>query len=575
MSRRVHFGNRPLAAFVCVYLFTLSARARSPFGPQIQTTPSANMSYDPGTGVFQYTNPDSAEDFAGVPLAGTAANLVTNAAGWTASINVNIAARSMGGAVDQAPFVYLGLGVYSGNVSQNRFVIEVGQVNNTAGDDSNDVPNGFYGTAVRCSALTNGNSDATTPLGNSQAISPTSVYSILSGSIGAANTPAGESIGAAAGVLTLSYNAPTKTLTGYYNGIPVASYSPSGWGVNPPATLVVFGASEEGATVGTNTDTANYFSVAATSQSTFGPQVQSTNTAGLTYTSGTGAFQYTDTATPSEDYAYLPLAGSSAALITSSNGWIASLIANLSARTMTVTSGGSAHAVMGLVLLSGAFPDDVVFIFSAQDNDTGGGDDSIYPDGWYGTAVRFGAITNGAPDATTLLGSSLPSSNGSVYLPLSGGTNATPATESFSDVNGLLTLVYNPAIKTVTGYYNGTPVGSYSLAHWGSSPPLTLAVWGGSGSGVNVPAATDTALDLSATVTLPPVVLSSPRLSSNGTNLTFLVSGPASGSFVLQVSTNLSNWSPVSTSTIPVSGTITLSNAVSGAGRRFYQGYLQ
>jgi hypothetical protein len=44
---------------------------------------------------------------------------------------------------------------------------------------------------------------------------------------------------------------------------------------------------------------------------------------------------------------------------------------------------------------------------------------------------------------------------------------------------------------------------------------------------------------------------------------------------VLQVSTNLLNWSSVITSTIPVSGTMTLSNAISGYNRRFYRAYLQ
>ena len=48
------------------------------------------------------------------------------------------------------------------------------------------------------------------------------------------------------------------------------------------------------------------------------------------------------------------------------------------------------------------------------------------------------------------------------------------------------------------------------------------------------------------------------------TNFTFLLSGPAGSNYVLQVSTNLLNWSSVSTSTMPVSGTMTLTNAISG-----------
>jgi hypothetical protein len=44
---------------------------------------------------------------------------------------------------------------------------------------------------------------------------------------------------------------------------------------------------------------------------------------------------------------------------------------------------------------------------------------------------------------------------------------------------------------------------------------------------------------------------------------------------VLQVSTNLLNWSPVSTSTIPVSGTINVTNAITNYNRRFYRVHFQ
>jgi hypothetical protein len=78
------------------------------------------------------------------------------------------------------------------------------------------------------------------------------------------------------------------------------------------------------------------------------------------------------------------------------------------------------------------------------------------------------------------------------------------------------------------------------------------------------------------TVTLlPPVILSAPQITVGKTNFTFLLSGPAGSNYVLQDSTNLLNWSPVSTSTIPVSGSITVSNAISGYNRRFYRVYLQ
>jgi uncharacterized repeat protein (TIGR03803 family) len=75
--------------------------------------------------------------------------------------------------------------------------------------------------------------------------------------------------------------------------------------------------------------------------------------------------------------------------------------------------------------------------------------------------------------------------------------------------------------------------------------------------------------------TPPPVILSGPQVAIGKTNFTFQVLGPAGSNYVLQASTNLLNWSSVSTSAIPVSGSITLSNAISGYSRRFYRVYLQ
>jgi uncharacterized repeat protein (TIGR03803 family) len=75
-------------------------------------------------------------------------------------------------------------------------------------------------------------------------------------------------------------------------------------------------------------------------------------------------------------------------------------------------------------------------------------------------------------------------------------------------------------------------------------------------------------------VTLP-VILSSPQITVGNTNFTFQLSGPAGSNYVLQVSTNLLNWSPASTSTIPVGGTVNLTNAISGYNNRFYRVHLQ
>jgi len=75
-------------------------------------------------------------------------------------------------------------------------------------------------------------------------------------------------------------------------------------------------------------------------------------------------------------------------------------------------------------------------------------------------------------------------------------------------------------------------------------------------------------------VTSPPVILSAPQVTGK-TNFTFVLCGPAGSNYVLQVSTNLLSWSPVSTSTMPVSGSMTLTNAMSGYNRRFYRAFMQ
>jgi sugar lactone lactonase YvrE len=71
-----------------------------------------------------------------------------------------------------------------------------------------------------------------------------------------------------------------------------------------------------------------------------------------------------------------------------------------------------------------------------------------------------------------------------------------------------------------------------------------------------------------------PVVLSAPQMAMGETNFAFQLSGPAGGNYVLQTSTNLLNWSSVSTSTITSGGTLTLTNAIPDDNRRFYRVFL-
>ena len=340
----------------------------------------------------------------------------------------------------------------------------------------------------------------------------------------------------------------------------------AGWGASPPLTLLVGGSSGAGIGVPAGTATASNFNVAAQVPYSFGPQVQSTPSASITYDLGTGLFQYTDSATSSDDYAYLPLTGAAAAIISTSNGWTSSINVNLSARSMT----DFASAAMGLMVANTNNLGDLAFIFLAQDNNTGGGDDAIYPQGWYGTTARFGANKNGGADVVIRWGSSLASSNGSVYLPFTQATNTSPATESFSSVTGVLTLSYNASTNILTGYYNGIPVGSYSLAGWGSNPSLALVVYAASGKGITVPAGTATAGFFFAG--LLPVSLPMLAIIRSGSNVVLTWPTNAAG-FTLQSTTNLVSpavWTTNLPSPVIANGQNTVSNSISGP-QKFYR----
>ena len=93
---------------------------------------------------------------------------------------------------------------------------------------------------------------------------------------------------------------------------------------------------------------------------------------------------------------------------------------------------------------------------------------------------------------------------------------------------------------------------------------------------VSSPFGSVTSSVINVNVSLPATIdLSEPQTASGDTKFTFLLSGSAGSSYVLQVSTNLLNWSSVTTSTIPVTGSIALTNSISGYNRSFYRAYLQ
>jgi hypothetical protein len=296
----------------------------------------------------------------------------------------------------------------------------------------------------------------------------------------------------------------------------------------------------------------------AQAQYTFGPQVQSTNTASITYNFGTGMFQYTDTNNVSADSAGLPLAGNAAAEITTTNAWTASFTPNLTARSMP---GGGAYVEMSLAIIIDNNLSNAVYISAAQLNYSGAGGGNFYGTEWY-----FEAFRNGANLPTTRQGVAF-YNDGVCYITPTGSTNGSPTTESIAAVTAALSLTCNPATGILTGGFTGAgPIGSISLTNWGSNPSLTLAVIGGSGYGINVPAGTDTASNFFAGVSAPQLTL-----MHSGANVILTWPTNATG-FTLQSTTNLvspTGWTTVSPTPVIVSTNNVVTNSITGAQQFF------
>lgn len=233
-------------------------------------------------------------------------------------------------------------------------------------------------------------------------------------------------------------------------------------------------------------------------QYTFGTQTSSTASASTTFnsSSGSGTFQYTDAANTTDDYAFLPLATSNGnpatSIIRTATGWTATLAVNLSAISLTSTSTQSPFVGMGLNLATvSGLNTYSLSIQLAQANNSGRTGDAKFANYGYGTVTSFLAQKNGTSQTTTPSGTST-IYNGASYVKLTGGTSVSIGTQAISAATGYVNLSYNSITNTVTGYYNGTAIGSYSLATWGSNPTLSLGVVGFSGESYAVAAGTDT-----------------------------------------------------------------------------------
>jgi phospholipase/lecithinase/hemolysin len=261
-------GNGTYAPAIPV-IQTLNVFEGYTFGTQVQSTPSDTLTYNSSTGVFQYTGPaDTTDDKADIPLTGSAATSITTSAGWTVSLTVNLSARSLTSTSSLTPVAAMGIYILDNDSSSNSIGIRLDQANNAGQNSvSSDIPANTYGTVAIFSDKVSGTQQTTTPLGGQLIGSGASDLFISSGT---STSPVTEPIGAVSGQLTLSYNASTTTVTGYYNGTAVGSFQvPAAWGTNPPLTLVVVGFSEEEAAVPAGTDTGNSFNAGLSQTITF------------------------------------------------------------------------------------------------------------------------------------------------------------------------------------------------------------------------------------------------------------------------------------------------------------------
>jgi hypothetical protein len=275
---------------VTVVTMTLTARAQVNFCTEIQTANSSSISYD--SGLFTYTESDASggEEHAILPVCGAAASAINSTSAWTASISVNLSARTFAAATSHAEMGFVVSTSLSGSLGSALFVFELAQENNNGNGDGGNTdiyPDGWYGTALSFQALVNGSRDPATPLGASQATGNGSIYLLLSGGTASAGT--NESIGNASGILTITYYPSNQTVVGTYNGTNVASYSVAGWASNPPLALGIWSGSGKLLAVPSGTATASNFSVSAVAS---GPALLSiaTNSGSIGFTNGVFGF---------------------------------------------------------------------------------------------------------------------------------------------------------------------------------------------------------------------------------------------------------------------------------------------
>lgn len=177
-------------------------------------------------GVYQYTAAGTEYDAAALTYYDP--SIFSSSVPWTVSLDVSLPGAT-GGSGQELAF---GIAMAPGqpvSLSTTPFVsMTLDQFNNTGATGNTDYPDDGYGTGAEFTSQSSLNNHlATTPLNTSVSYNGVSA---LPFSLGSSMTMEIETVPAAVGTVTLSYDPTTTMITGYYDGMGVGSYDSAAWG---------------------------------------------------------------------------------------------------------------------------------------------------------------------------------------------------------------------------------------------------------------------------------------------------------------------------------------------------------
>jgi hypothetical protein len=252
----------------------------------------------------------------------------------------------------------------------------------------------------------------------------------------------------------------------------------------------------------------------------------------------------------------------------------------------------SAHTTVALSFGSGSLGGESQITFGTLN-------ETLYYNPVAGTLRHVGSVTFDPTSVFfTIFGESFYNNDtGTAFLVINGGNASLPFDSGTLPVNtgfllsipvtGLCTVVHNG--QTNSGYLNysfGIPINTHIYS--ATSNYLHISEFTAQGAGLGGLAGTIGGVQLyygsggdntyyyswsidtfaGVATNLPPQLTG--IAMSNGV-FQFVLNGPVGSNYVVQVSTDLINWSSMSTSTIPTGGSIGVTNPVSGQPKQFYR----